>query len=61
MIYFIIWAVFLIMALGIHLTRDGERRAEEEYNVVSFLFRSAVNLWLMYMWGAFDTLFKATP
>ena len=59
MIYFLIWAVLHILSLGINMARHGEPE-KTRVNFWRSLLSLAFTAWLMYMWGAFDTLIGGT-
>lgn len=61
MIYFIIWAVLNVLTIGIYLAKHGQPRTDKEYSVLRQTINVAIEVWLMYMWGAFDSLFGITP
>jgi hypothetical protein len=58
MIWFFIWAGLKVMALGALLALNGQER-KTKYSFWGRVVSSAIDVWIMWMWGAFDTLFGA--
>jgi hypothetical protein len=58
MVWFIVWASLLMLGLGVNLAKHGEPETGK-YNFFLRAVLLSLSIWLMYMWGAFDTLFGA--
>ena len=48
----IIWIILLLIGVGIHLAKHGERRLDD-YNIILYLISSAISFALLYFGGFF--------